>query len=136
MEAKFRMKVTAVEDGKELKSMVYPSDIIDCGSKEDLLSMLRGFSSIANLMEGGTEYHRPSITTNRRLLEWVYPSLRWFCRIYGVKVPEWLGTNEPFASMSKEEKQKYLGKKPVEVEEWVPEPLSKEREAEESEAEA
>jgi hypothetical protein len=112
-----RVKFTLSSGNKsKLPIFVYPHEIVNVRSKSDLDKLLDMYSHPFPMMDGSEGLK--TTHSNHHLVEWVYPALRWFCRIYGKDIPQWLHGNGWADDIPKKEYKKYFGKAPLHVIEW------------------
>lgn len=63
--------------------------------------------------------HTPDSTfARRRYVEKVRPTLRWYCKKFGVNVPAWLKGNGHYDKLGPEEHEAFFGKDPLDVREF------------------
>lgn len=97
---------------------VYPHEILNIRRKVDLEHALELFSHPFPMMDGSPAIHHKS--GMRFLAEWIYPALRWYCRVYGVTPPPWLEEGKTWADhLGAGDRIKAFGKKPLDAREWI-----------------
>lgn len=102
---------------------VYPHEVLNIRRKADLETALEMYSHPFPMMDGSPVIHTRSGV--RYLVEWLYPALRWYCRVYGVKIPSWLEEGKGwYDRLSPGDQIKAFGKIPVAPTEWVEDPRS------------
>jgi len=97
-------------------TFVYPHQIVRVRSKEELESALEHYSHPFPMMDGAPFPKNPA--AYRRVIEWVYPALRWFCRVYGHPVPKWLEKHGHINGMSDKDFERNFGKGKLKIVEF------------------
>lgn len=117
-----RMRVHVEADTKrKLPAFVYPYDIVKVRRKEDLETALDHYGHPFPMMAAANTEKNPYAM--RYTLEWVFPALRWFCKAYGHDVPSWLQGNGWAEGLSSKAFKRMFGdSKPLQVQEWRPDP--------------
>lgn len=90
--------------GKALK-VSSPSDAVRIHSKEELRAQLEHYSKpfIKHVVQPNTAFAR------KHYVEKIRPALRFYCKKFGVKVPEWLVNDDYFKNLDDSEKQELFG---------------------------
>lgn len=116
-EAYPRTRVIQGKGGKEYPRFVYPHQVIRIRSKADLEKELEHYSHPFPAMDGATATPK-TVHARRHLVEWIYPALRWFCKVYHHPIPKWLSSHNYIHALSNEEIEKYFGKDKLRVQEF------------------
>jgi hypothetical protein len=103
--------------GSEHVSFVYPHQVVNVRSKQALIEALEHYSHPAPLMDSSE--HMKSKDGMRYMVEWAFPALRWFCKVYGNPVPSWLKGNGFADGMNDKDYKKHFGTEPLSVKEWT-----------------
>lgn len=111
-----RVRVTKHPKHGDLPEHVYPHQVVDIEAKKELEPILEEYAHPFPMMGGSNDIK--SKASMRYLIEWVYPALRWFCRIYDHPIPKWLEGNGWADGMSRSDHEEYFGREPLHVEEW------------------
>jgi hypothetical protein len=101
---------------RELVHFIYPHEVTNIRSKEDLELALKHYSNPFPMLDGSE--HLQTTDSYRYIIQWVFPALRWFCKVYNKEVPGWLMGNGWADSLDDKEVKEYFGKDPVIVREW------------------
>jgi len=103
--------------GRKLPIYVYPHEVINVRSKKSLDENLEHYSHPAPMFGGSP--HPKNKYAMRYMVEWVFPALRWFCKVYNTPIPTWLKGNGWADGMSAEDYRKVFGgDHPLRVTEW------------------
>ena len=91
----------------------HPDNIVKCRDKAELERLLAWYSYpfIKHTVPD-------SPIARRRYVEQVRPALRWFCKKYSVKIPEWLEGNGHYDEMSGDEAKDFFGDGDLRVHEF------------------
>ena len=117
---RYRVRHQADADGdvKRHPEAVYPHEIVNIRRKADLKGALERFSHPFPMMPGSPSIKHKS--GMRYLVEWIYPALRWYCRVYGETIPQWLEAGKGWQDrLPPGGKIQVFGKKPIEPREWI-----------------
>jgi hypothetical protein len=101
---------------RDLVNFIYPHEVINVRSKRDLDEALSFYSNPFPMLEGSE--HMQTKEGLKYMIEWTFPALRWFCKVYGKEVPGWLHGNGWADNLDEKEVIKYFGKDPINVREW------------------
>lgn len=102
---------------RKLPNFVYPHDVIHVSSEKQLKLELKEHSHPFPMMDGSvTPKNRHAM---RHHVEWICPTLRWYCKVYGVEVPPWLKKQAWVETTSKKEHKKFFGSEPLNIVEWA-----------------
>lgn len=102
--------------GRKLTRFVYPHEVCNVRSKSDLKKNLEHYSHPAPMLDGSPLAKNQFAM--RYLIEWVFPALRWFCKVYGVEQPGWLEGKGWAEDLDEEEYKRIFGDKPLRLTEW------------------
>jgi len=107
-----------IQDGKivDLPAYIQPHEILNIRSKQQLEDQLKIYSHPAPKMAGSGFIKSKKAMSH--LIEWVFPALRWFCKVYGVKIPDWLHGHGWAEKMSVTTCNKLFGKEALEGYDW------------------
>jgi hypothetical protein len=113
-----RVKLTfQKKTGRELPTFVYPHEVVNVRSKKDLEAALEHFSHPFPGLGGSSHPKNPHAM--RYMVEWVFPALRWFCKVYSVAVPKWLEGKGWAEGMDVADHKRIFGNdKPLRVKDW------------------
>ena len=110
---------TVISEGQKHPVFVHPHHVVTVRSKGELLAVLKHYAHPFPMMENTGHHHKTSVRALRYLIEWTYPALRWYCKVYGVAVPDWLEGNGWADGMDTEDLQKFVGEEPLNVFEFT-----------------
>ncbi len=103
-----------------LPAFVYPYQVVRVKRRDDLALALEHYCQVPSMPNSLAE-RRPAAL--RHLVEWIYPALRWFCRIYDEPIPAWLQGNGWADNLSPKRFATTFGSaKPLQVAEWHEDP--------------
>lgn len=111
-----RTKEIENKRGQRLPKFIYPHQIVQVRSKKDLKEAFDHYGHPFPMMEGSVAPKNKYAM--RYLIEWIYPALRWYCRVYQEPVPRWLQSNGWADGMGDEDQKKFFGERPLEVREF------------------
>lgn len=102
-------------DGSDRSFVEYvkPETVLKCTTKKQLQKYLDWYSYpfIKNRVPDEK-------SARRQYVEKVRPALRWYCKKFGVDVPEWLKSNGGYDKLSPEDHEQHFGKDPLDVREF------------------
>ena len=98
-------------EGGKNPEFVYPHEILNVRSKDALVEALDHYAHPAPWVEGASQFNARGKDTMKFHTEWTLPTLRWYCRVYAVEIPDWLKGNHWVDMLSDKEKKKHLGLK-------------------------
>lgn len=111
-----RMKMHKTNQG-ELPELIYPHEIVHIKNKKELEQALEFYCVPIPTMENHPHPKNPHAL--RYMLEWIFPTLRWYCQVFKVDVPSWLRGNGWADGLTPADAKKYLGDtKPLKAQEW------------------
>ena len=111
------VKVVERPSGRSAPLLRYPHQIVKIRTKGDLVQALRHYSHPFPQMEGSSP-HVKGKDGARYMVEWVFPSLRWYCKVYGTEIPVWLEGNGWASNLDEQEHYRFFGKSPLRVREF------------------
>lgn len=98
------MKPMMKQDGSQGLQVVYPHDILDIHDDKKLKGLLDYYS---NPMFSSVVGDSPR--SRLFYVEKIRPALRYFCKRYGVDIPDWLEKDDEFTGLPQKEKVKLFG---------------------------
>lgn len=115
-----RVVVHKADSGLRYPVFKYPQEIIQINSEAELHRAMSEYGHPMPMIEGAQ--FLKTVHAMRHLIEWIYPALRWYCKVYGVEIPEWLKGKGWAEGMSKEDVVRFFGPHPLKVGEWHEDP--------------
>lgn len=106
----------SAEEKRLLPKFIYPHDVINIRSEKQLQKELQEQKHPFPMLPGSPMPKNKHAM--RYHMEWVRPTLRWYCKVYGVDVPEWLKGNGSMDGVSSRTQTKLVGPEPLKVVEW------------------
>lgn len=101
-------------DGSMTVEAHTPERVLPCHDKEELEHQLKHYAK--RLMSLHTA---DSTAARRKYVELIRPSLRYYCKKFNVKAPDWLATDDYYTkTMTAAERQKAFGMKPLRIGEF------------------
>jgi hypothetical protein len=116
-----RMRCRPGKAGATMAEWVYPHEVLRITKKAELIELLNEYSHACPTMTGSANHFKNHAST-RYLIEWTYPTLRWYCRVYKIDTPPWLKGKAWAEGMSDKDHKKFLGKRPLCIREWREDP--------------
>lgn len=109
----FLLDVEDDDNGPVIHALT-PSSVMVVNDADDLQAKLDQFSDLSGAAVPKTKAGR------RWYVERVRPALRFYCKRYGVDVPDWLESDEQWEVMSEEEKLAKFGTTDVKIRDFMP----------------
>jgi len=109
------VKAKNSKSGKALK-VTTPSDAVRIHSKGELLAQLEHYSRpfIKHTVQPNTPFAR------KHYVEKIRPALRFYCKKFGVKVPQWLENDDYFKNLDDDQKRDLFGTTELSFREFMP----------------
>jgi hypothetical protein len=110
--------MTSSKTGDKMPSYIYPHQVVNVRSKAELDQALEHFSHPMPMLDGSV--HPKSPFAMRYMVEWVFPTLRWYCKAFNTPIPHWLEGLGWAEGLSHEDFKRIFGdNKPLRPKEWV-----------------
>lgn len=107
-------RTTTRGDGSKGVDVHTPEKVLPIHSKDELEAQLAHYAKL--LM---TLHTASNVAAHRKYVELIRPALRYYCKKYNVKAPNWLATDDLYTkTMSAQERQKLFGSRPLRIGEF------------------